>query len=737
MNMQSVWLKQMLSLVLTLAGAMYGATASAAPALAVGTAQGVAGQTASLPVTFENDAAVVGVQFDIQYDANQLSPGAAQAGAALVASGHGVSSSTVATNTLRVVVKPSADNLLLPGGEVATLPWTIAAAASGGVQALTITNVILSDGGAAAVSAGALTNGAIAINSIPVAGNQTITTSEDQAASGVLAASDSDGDPLTYLLVGSASHGTATLTNPATGAFTYTPDLNANGADSFTFKVSDGQVESNVATVTINITAVNDAPVLSAIGNRSVNEGASQTISLSASDADSGDTLSFSVSGLPAFATFIDNGNRTASISLAPDYAAAGSYNIAVTVADNGTPILSAGESFTLTVNNVNTPPTANAGLDQSASGGAAVTLSGSGSDGDIGDAISSYAWTQVGGTTVTLSSANTATASFTAPAVTGTTSLTFQLTVADNNGATGSDQMVVTVVPTGQPDLSLSAIGSPITAAAGATITVSNTVSNNGAADAEGNFDVGVYLIPEPVVLLSTFNTGTLEGWSNLMNGTVSAVLDATDGWVLKKAANDDPNGGKATLANSVGDFELTVYTKRLSIGVARTNSCYSLTGSSGNGYGLCLNYGDGKLYLNKRDSWNMTNLGTAVALAGGAVVNQWYTLQLTKQGSNLSATVYLGKVMPFTTTPIASTGTSTNVGNYTNLTQVNVNGGYDYYTDGVKVTQLVDVFPANGSEILLGKRTVYGLTLGGFSAGDISATIPATTVPGTYAIA
>ena len=44
---------------------------------------------------------------------------------------------------------------------------------------------------------------------------------------------------------------------------TYTPNANANGADSFTFKANDGTVDSNIATVSITVTAVNDAPVAS------------------------------------------------------------------------------------------------------------------------------------------------------------------------------------------------------------------------------------------------------------------------------------------------------------------------------------------------------------------------------------------------------------------------------------------------------------------------------------------
>ena len=54
-------------------------------------------------------------------------------------------------------------------------------------------------------------------------------------------------------------HGTLTLA--ADGSFIYTPAANYNGADSFTYKANDGAADSNVATVTLTVTPVNDAPV--------------------------------------------------------------------------------------------------------------------------------------------------------------------------------------------------------------------------------------------------------------------------------------------------------------------------------------------------------------------------------------------------------------------------------------------------------------------------------------------
>src|SRR5207245_2518026 len=55
------------------------------------------------------------------------------------------------------------------------------------------------------------------------------------------------------------THGTLTLN--ANGSFTYTPAANFNGADSFTYTANDGALGSNVATVSLTIRPVNDAPV--------------------------------------------------------------------------------------------------------------------------------------------------------------------------------------------------------------------------------------------------------------------------------------------------------------------------------------------------------------------------------------------------------------------------------------------------------------------------------------------
>lgn len=95
------------------------------------------------------------------------------------------------------------------------------------------------------------------VNHPPVAYDQSVNTGEDTQVAITLAASDEDNDPLTYSLVSLPANGTLTGTPPDVA---YTPNSNYSGDDSFTFKATDGKADSNVATVSITVTPVNDPP---------------------------------------------------------------------------------------------------------------------------------------------------------------------------------------------------------------------------------------------------------------------------------------------------------------------------------------------------------------------------------------------------------------------------------------------------------------------------------------------
>ena len=97
------------------------------------------------------------------------------------------------------------------------------------------------------------------VNDPPVAQDGNASGNEDTPFTGTLVATDVDSAALTYALGTQAAHGTVVVN--ADGTFTYTPNADFNGADSFTFLANDGEADSSVATINLNVAAVNDPPV--------------------------------------------------------------------------------------------------------------------------------------------------------------------------------------------------------------------------------------------------------------------------------------------------------------------------------------------------------------------------------------------------------------------------------------------------------------------------------------------
>ncbi len=99
----------------------------------------------------------------------------------------------------------------------------------------------------------------IEVNDSPVAQPTNVSGDEDTLISGMLEATDVDGDDLTFLIESGPANGVMALA--ADGAFTYTPEADFNGVDGFTFTVLDGQGGEATQAATITVNAVNDAPV--------------------------------------------------------------------------------------------------------------------------------------------------------------------------------------------------------------------------------------------------------------------------------------------------------------------------------------------------------------------------------------------------------------------------------------------------------------------------------------------
>ena len=149
-------------------------------------------------------------------------------------------------------------------------------------------------------------------NSHPVASDLAVTTAEDTDYSGTATATDVNGDTLSYSILAVPSHGTATMVDSSAGTFTYSPNTNYNGNDSFTFTASDGSL-LDTATVTVTITPVDDAPV--AVDETvSMDEDTRYDGFLSGSDPDI-DALAYNITSQPANGSVLGSSDLTAEIT--------------------------------------------------------------------------------------------------------------------------------------------------------------------------------------------------------------------------------------------------------------------------------------------------------------------------------------------------------------------------------------------------------------------------------------
>jgi hypothetical protein len=228
----------------------------------------------------------------------------------------------------------------------------------------------------------------VPVNDAPVLSGRSVSTPEDNALDMDLLSTASDVDGrlpsfkivsglvldfvevvetegvLTAIIVSPPTHGT--LTRNPNGSYRYTPAANYAGPDSFTYKVSDGELESNVVTVQIDVTPVNDAPTLVALADQTLDEGVPLRVKLDAADVD-GDALSYRLDSAPAGA-YIDTATKEL-VWLNPD--GPGEQRVSVTVSDPSG--ATATQGFTLTVRDV--PPVLRVTGEPTAKAGSAYVL--------------------------------------------------------------------------------------------------------------------------------------------------------------------------------------------------------------------------------------------------------------------------------------------------------------------------------------------------------------------------
>ena len=211
--------------------------------------------------------------------------------------------------------------------------------------------------------------------------------------------------------------------------------------------VSDGITTSAADTVLVTV-AVPGAPVANAGPDAAAVTGATVHLTGAGSTAPSGRALTYTWTQTSGTPVTLSDPTAVSPTFTAPE--TTGTLAFSLVVSDGIA--TSADDTVVVTVS-VPGAPVANAGLDTAAVTGATVHLSGAGSTAPSGRPLS-YVWTQLSGTSVTLSDSTAVSPTFTAPSQQGT--LAFSLTVSDGVANSAADTVVITV--TG-PNLALNAL--------------------------------------------------------------------------------------------------------------------------------------------------------------------------------------------------------------------------------------------------------------------------------------
>lgn len=199
---------------------------------------------------------------------------------------------------------------------------------------------VVSDGNGGTDTA-AVTITVTAVADAPDAVDDARSTPEDTPVTIAVLSNDTDpdGDVVSVSSVTQPAHGSAAI---VPGGVRYTPEANYAGPDSFTYTVSDGNGGVDTATVSVTVTAVNDAPTLDSIADLAAPWGATVETFAVGDDIEN-DPLTYSLVASPSFAAIAGDG----TITFTPDRSHIGLHTITVRVSDG---VGSADRSFRLTV---------------------------------------------------------------------------------------------------------------------------------------------------------------------------------------------------------------------------------------------------------------------------------------------------------------------------------------------------------------------------------------------------
>ncbi|MEC0249510.1 Ig-like domain-containing protein, partial [Paenibacillus chitinolyticus] len=345
----------------------------------------------------------------------------------------------------------------------------------------------------------------------PAASNVTGTIAEDTSFTGQIPASDPESAVLSYTVASPPAHGTVTLN--ANGSFTYVPNLNFNGTDSFSVTVSDGSGGTANSLVTIRVTPVNDPPAAQNLSFTTL-EDTSLSGKVTATDVD-GDTLTFSLAVPPEHGTVVFGPTGVFTYTPSPNYNGTDGFSYSVSDGNGGT----ATASVTITVTPVNDPPVS-ANVNLTTAEDTPVTGAVPATDVD-GDGLTYTLAAPVTNGSVTLNADGTFVY---APGLHFNGTDSFAVRVSDGKGGTAVSNVTIRVTPVNYPPV----------ASGGSVVTPEDTpVSGKiNASDVDGDaltYALGTAPLNGTVVLAAD-GSYTYTPLANF-NGTDSFTVTVSDG--------------------------------------------------------------------------------------------------------------------------------------------------------------------------------------------------------------
>ena len=182
-----------------------------------------------------------------------------------------------------------------------------------------------------------------------ISSSSSFSVAENQTSIGIVTATDADGDTLSYSISGTDAASVSINSSSGALSFNTSPDYETRSSYSIIVTVSDGTNETTQS-ITVNVTDVNDAPVFTSDATFRVAENQTAIGTVGATDADSGDSVTFTVFGSELSITSAG----VLSFATAPDYETKASYTATVTATDGTSETT---QSITINVTNIDEAP--------------------------------------------------------------------------------------------------------------------------------------------------------------------------------------------------------------------------------------------------------------------------------------------------------------------------------------------------------------------------------------------